>query len=502
MKHPSREGLQEIWRLALPIIASMASATVAGFVDTWFVALVGTAEVAAAMPAGITAFTLTAFPLGITQCVSTFAAQALGRGEPKEGAAYAWQGLYLSLVVGIGCFLLWPAAPSFFALFGHDPEIVALEVTYFRLRLWGVGLSVAIGALNGFFYGIHRPRVALVAMVVDNVANVILCYILVFGKFGAPALGLAGAALAFVLSFVAQLAVLLGAFLSQPYHNEFATRDEWRLAGSRLRQLLHIGWPAGLQSAIDVLGWGVLIVLLVGRFGKEQLAASNIAIQYMTISFMPGIGLAQALTALVGRYIGEGKIDIAIQRVYEGLFLALSYMTLMGVMYLTLREPFMEFFNTDPVVVQAGKNILLCVAVFQLFDAMNFTFVGALRGAGDTHWIAGLIVTLSLLVLAPLSLGAVMYTNLESLGPWIAGTIYSIILGLALWWRFAQGKWREIDIFVTHEKKTTAVISGRQRDKFIQAFSILLSFISCEKEKGEKAHHPPIRLFLTSTFLS
>jgi len=459
MRRPSGEGLREIWRLALPIIASMASATVAGFVDTWFVALVGTAEVAAAMPASISAYTLTAFPLGITQCVSTFAAQSLGRGEPREGAAYAWQGLYLSLAVGLGAFLLWPAAPSFFASFGHEPEVVALEVMYFRLRLWGVGLSVAIGALNGFFYGMHRPRVPLVAMLIANIANVVFCYILVFGKFGAPAFGLAGAAFAFVLSFVAQLAVLLGAFLSQPCHNEFATRGAWQPAWFRLRQLLHIGWPAGLQSAIDVLGWGVLIVLLVGRFGKEQLAASNIAIQYMTISFMPGIGLAQALTVLVGRYIGEGKIEIAVQRVYEGLFLALSYMMLMGVMYLTLRGPFMAFFNTDPEVIQAGKNILLCVAVFQLFDALNFTFAGALRGAGDTHWTAGLIVVLSLFLLAPLSLGAVMYTNLESLGPWIAGTIYSIVLGLALWWRFARGKWREIDIFAANEKKTTAVLS-------------------------------------------
>src|SRR5258706_307503 len=238
MNRPSREGLREISRLAFPIIASMASATVAGFVDTWMVALVVTAEIEAAMPAGITAYTLTAFPLGVTQCVSTFAAQALGRGEPREGASYAWQGLYLSLLVGLGSFLLWPAAPWFFSLFGHEPEIVALEVMYFRVRLWGV-----------------------------------------------------------------------------------------------------------------------LIVLLVGRFGKEQLAASNIAIQYMTISFMPGIGLAQALTALVGRYIGAGKTEVAIQRVNEGLMLALSYMTLMGLMYVTLRGPFIAFFNTDVRVIQAGKDI-------------------------------------------------------------------------------------------------------------------------------------------------
>jgi MATE family multidrug resistance protein len=423
---------------------------------------VGTAEVAAAMPASITAFTLTALPLGIARCVSTFAAQALGRGTPEEGAAFAWQGLYLSLAVGIACFALWPAAPGFFSSFGHEPGVVALEVTYFRVRLWGTGIAVAVEALNGFFYGIHRPKVPLVAMVVDNVANVLLCYVLIFGKLGAPALGLTGAALAFVLSFVFQFLVLLGAFLSRACHAEFSTRSAWRLAWFRLRQLLHIGWPAGMQLAIDVLSWGVLIVLLVGRFGKEQLAASNIAIQYMTISFMPGIGLAQALTVLVGRYIGEGRIDLAVQRVYEALFLAMGYTALMGVVYFIFRAPFIGFFDADPQVILVGSNILLCAAAFQIFDAMGFTFAGALRGAGDTHWTAGITVALALGVFAPLSLGSVAFTNLQSLGPWLAGTVNVVLLGLALWWRFARGKWQEIDIFAAGEEREAVAIPSRE----------------------------------------
>jgi Na+-driven multidrug efflux pump len=90
---------------------------------------------------------------------------------------------------------------------------------------------------------------------------------------------------------------------------------------------------------------------------------------------------------------------------------------------------------------------------------MNFTFAGALRGAGDTHWTAGLIVLLSFVLFAPLSVGAVLFTNLESLGPWLAGTIYSIILGSALWRRFALGKWRDIDIFAGEMKRPTTALS-------------------------------------------
>ncbi|MCS6927377.1 MAG: MATE family efflux transporter [Candidatus Binatia bacterium] len=462
MIFPSPEGLREILRLAIPIIASMASATVMGFVDTWLIALVGTAEVAAAMPAGIVAYTLTALPLGITQCVSTFAAQALGRGTPAEGAAFTWQGLYLSLAVGLASFLLWPAAPGFFSLFGHEPEVVALEVVYLRVRLWGIGFAVAIGALNGFFYGIHRPKVPLVAMIVANAVNIVLCYALIFGRLGLPGLGLAGAAVAMVLGFVVQTGLLLSVFLSRPCSRAFGTRTGWHFAWSRMRQLLHIGWPAGLQTALDVLGWGVLIVLLVGRFGKAQLAASNIAIQYMTISFMPALGLGQALTALVGRYIGEGRLDLAVQRVYEALFLAIAYMGLMCVIYAAFRVPFMAFFNSDPQVIQAGSNILLCAAAFQVFDGMGITFAGALRGAGDTHWIAGVTILLLLCVFAPLSLGSVAFTDLQSLGPWLAGTVNVILLGLALWWRFAGGRWQEINIFAPAAARNLRVLSSQE----------------------------------------
>ena len=453
MTFPTRAGLREILGLASPIIASMASFTVMGFVDTWMVSLVGTAEVAAAMPGGVMAFTITALPLGMTRCVSTFAAQAIGRGDPRSGAAFAWQGIYFGLIVGMACLLLLPFAAIFFSLFGHEPEVVLLEVAYFRVRVWGIGLSVIIGALSGFFYGIHRPRISLIGVLTANVTNVVLNYVFIFGHWGAPRLGLAGAGLAMVLSFVVQIGVLLSFFLSASYCTEFSTRTAWRPDWTRMRQLLHIGWPAGAQSAIDVLGWGLLIIMLVGRFGKEHLAASNIAIQYMMISFMPAMGLSQALSALVGRYIGEGKLETAVQRVFETLFLCLVYVGLMGVFFFIFRFSLIAVFSTEPLVIQLGANILLCAVAFQLFDGLGITFFGALRGAGDTHWPAGLTVFVLIAVFTPLSLGSVAYTNLESLGPWLAGTVNVILLGLGFWWRFAQGTWREIDIFAMQETR-------------------------------------------------
>jgi Na+-driven multidrug efflux pump len=122
----------------------------------------------------------------------------------------------------------------------------------------------------------------------------------------------------------------------------------------------------------------------------------------------------------------------------------------------------MAFFSADPEVIRIGSAILLCAAAFQVFDGMGFTFAGALRGAGDTHWTAGITVALSLCVFAPLSLGSVAFTDLKSLGPWLAGTIQVIFLGLALWWRFARGKWQEIDIFATEERRKAVTVPSQQ----------------------------------------
>jgi len=449
MKNPASSGMREVLRLALPIILSMASTTIMSFVNTWMVAMVGTAEVAAAMPAGIVIFTIESLAGGMVRCVGIFAAQALGRGAPREGSAYAWQGIYLSLAAGVFCFILWPWAPAFFSSFGHEPEVASLEVIYFRVRLWSLGPSVMIAALGAFFYGIHRPMILLVTTVVADVINVILAYALIFGKLGAPALGLRGAGLAIVFASALQALFLLAAFLSNPFHQAFATRSTLRPSYQRLRQLFHIGWPAGVQAALDILGWGLLIILLVGRFGKEHLAASNIAIQYMTISFMPALGLSLAATALVGKYIGAGRLELATRRTYETLFLAVGYMVSMGVIFFMFRNPLMSFFSADPTVVAAGGPILICAALFQTFDAMGLTFIGALRGAGDTHWIAGATVALLLMAFAPLSLGAVAFTDLKSLGPWLGGTAYVILLGLVMWWRFTGRRWQEINIFTT-----------------------------------------------------
>ena len=153
---------------------------------------------------------------------------------------------------------------------------------------------------------------------------------------------------------------------------------------------------------------------------------------------MPTLGLGQALTALVGRYIGEGKPELAVQRVYEAFFLAMSYMALMGhVLRPCFESLSWAFFSQDPTVIQVGSSLLICAALLQVFDSMGITFAGALRGAGDTHWDCRFDDYAFGLRLHAAQPGFRALDQSRIPRTVAAGTINVSLFGFGLWWRFS-----------------------------------------------------------------
>ena len=122
-------------------------------------------------------------------------------------------------------------------------------------------------------------------------------------------------------------------------------------------------------------------------------------------------------------------------------------MTLVAGCVFLFRSSLARVFTADPTVIGIAGNLMMCAVLLQLFDGTGIVFAGALRGAGDTRWIAGLTTVLLLCVFTPLSVGSVLFTGLESLGPWIAGTVNVCLFSAGVWWRFSSGAWKRIDIF-------------------------------------------------------
>ncbi|HUW63057.1 MAG TPA: MATE family efflux transporter [Candidatus Bathyarchaeia archaeon] len=441
-------GVREVMGMSGPIILGSLSYTIMLFVDNVMVARLGTSALAAVGSAGLWTFILGCFILGVVGCVSTFVAQSMGRGAMDNCARYTWQGIYVALLAAVLALVLWPISGPLFRLMPHPPEVIRLELIYFRIRLPGYVMMAMITALASFFQGIGRPGIPMVVAIAANLANVGLNYLLIFGKFGFPRWGIGGAATATVMAMVLQVVLLFFIFLSRPVHDRFGSRGARAFDRVKARELLRIGVPAGFMFFMDVFNWGIFSSFIVGYFGAVSLASHNASMSFMHLCFMPALGLNQGIAAIVGYYIGKKRIDRAFSRTYTAMKIAAAYMALAGIVFAVFGSRLIAtFFSDDPAVIHLGHILLIFSAAFQGFDAINIVASGALRGAGDTRWMAVATFVLNYFVFLPAAMLLAFSAGWGAIGAWTGATAYIVILSGFLFTRFARGQWQHIRIF-------------------------------------------------------
>ncbi len=445
---PLKQEAGKLLVLAAPMILTMVSRMLMGFIDFVMVSRLGTEATAAISPSTIFVFTIICFGMGGATSIQTFAAQSMGRGRHRDAARYAWQGFYLA---GVFTALSIPAvllSEPFWKLIGHSAPVQALEIVYCETAFWCLGFSILCVSLDSFFNGIQKPSVGLISVLVSPVFNVIANYCLIYGNFGFPALGIQGAAIATVIAWGVRAGMLTLVFLSREFHRVYRTRISAQLDREKIKDILRVGGPIAVQWVLDIGAWFVFLTLLMGKFGTSSMAAANIGLQYMHLSFMPAIGLGIALCSLVGHAIGEGNPDLAARRVKVGMLITGAYMGLIGLLLLLARTELTGLMSKDPEVIRLGAGVLIWAAIFQIFDAAQITYVNALRGAGDTKGPAILVAGHCWVVFIAGGYAiAHWFPHWDVHGPWMMCTLYIILLGLALWRRFAKGQWRRIDLF-------------------------------------------------------
>jgi len=442
-------GTGEVVRLAVPTVLNTVSVTVMQFVDGWMVSRVSKEALSAQFIGAVSAFVAISFFMGVLSCVSTFASQNLGAGRPDRSALYGWQGLWVAWGAAGLLSPLIPLAPHILGMFGHSPHVTHLETQYFQIMLSGTVFSLSARALGAWFVGVHRPMINLLAGAAANGVNVLANWVLIFGKAGFPALGLVGAGIGTVIGFFVEAAILVTVFLLDGAGRRFAARRAFCFRWSAILDLLRIGVPTGTMFSGDILMWAVFMGKVLGGFGTAALAAAAILNRYWHLCFMPAIGVSAAVTAIVGRYCGAGRPHLAWRRAHAGFLLIEAYMVTMGLVIWLAREPLVAVFNEagDPAVQAIATRAVFFILLCQAFDAMNVTFIGALRGAGDTLW-PGVV---QLLLAYGLGLGgSALVAHLKpewgSLGPWAMISGYVTVLGCVMWCRFLGGRWRSMRV--------------------------------------------------------
>ncbi len=444
-----RGEMRRIFAMALPNIGTSVTRMLMGFVDFVMVSLwLGTDAQAAVSPASLMVFAVLCLGNGVAISVTTFASQALGRGQPREAGAFGWQTFYFGIAFGL---LTWPSvmlAPLFYHWVGHPPAVMQAEIDFSTVALWSAAPSAIVWGLDGFFNGVQRPGVSVFSAVAGLCSNAVLNYGFIFGAWGLPRLGIAGVALATVIGWCLRAAILTGMFLSGEFARKYHTREMWRPSRDKIRDMIRIGGPTSVQWLLDIAAWVMFMTIMMGAYGTPAMAATNIGVQFMHVSFMPAVGIGIALTSLVGHAIGQGKPDLAFRRTRAASIMICGYMGAVGLVFWLARAPLMGLLSHDPAVIELGCTVLIWAAVFQVFDGLGITYASALRGAGDTRWPAGafLVYCWGVFITGGWLVGR-LWPGLGINGPWMMCTLYIVLLGLTLWWRFARGHWKKIRLF-------------------------------------------------------
>jgi MATE family multidrug resistance protein len=446
-------SLEYMLRLAAPMVITTVSFTIMQFVDRFMVSRLGTHALAAILPAGFVSFLPGGFAIGAMASLNTFVSQSLGRGEKEKCANYYWQAMYMGFVYFVTVVVvMWPAAPWIFRMMGQPPDVIGMEVIYLRILLYAHVLAVVNWACSQFFMGIHRPVITMFASLAGQVVNVAANYILIFGKLGLPAMGVAGAGWGTCIGIAVGAGINMAVFLGRSMSETYGSRRTLRVDFGKMYDLLKVGLPAGFGLMVDVALWGVILVGLVGRFGTDALAATSAVLAFTSLSVMPVVGMGTALTAAVGKTIGQGTKKLALRQTSVCMRISLVYMGLVGICFFVFRYSLMAFWTPEPAkdeaVIAMGAQILICAAVYQVFYAARTIYSGSLRGAGDTVWLA-VVSAVGAVVILGLGgeIAAWLFPSLGALGPWMAATLSIIAVGLANRWRFKSNRWMDIDLF-------------------------------------------------------
>jgi len=448
-------GWRDVLTTSLPLVASTAATSVMLFTDRMFLGRHSVAEVAAAVPAGMAAFTCACFFHGVVGYVNTFVAQYVGAGQPRRVGAAVGQGFHLALLSGAILAVASQLAGPLCAWADHAPAVQRLEASYFTIVMAGSVFALVGNALSCFYSGRGRTGVVMVVSLVGTAVNVPLDYAWINGRWGLPEWGIEGAAWATVVSQAVSAALYALVLLRSDERQRYCVIEGLVPDRGLFLRLLRYGLPAGMSFFLEIFAFTVFI-LLVGRLGTAELAATNVVFSINSLAFMPMLGFHIAVTTLVGQALGRNAPDEAEEATQSAFELTFAYMVVIGALYVFWPEPLLELFrsrDSDPAeaehLVELGVVLLRFVALYSLFDACNLVYSGALKGAGDTRF-TGLVtagMALGLFVL-PTYVGLV-YCGGGLYTAWTLATVYTCSIALAFRLRYRAGGWKHLRVIET-----------------------------------------------------
>ena len=423
----------------------MLGHTFVAFADNVMVGQLGTAELAAVSLGNSFVFIAMSLGIGFSTAITPLVAEADSANNISQGKNAFKHGLMLCTLLSVLLFLIILLLKPLMYYMDQPKEVVELAIPYLNYVALSLIPLIIFQALKQFSDGLSNTKYPMYATILANVINIILNYLLIFGSFGFPKLGIVGAAIGTLFSRIIMVYFLWMIFKSKDKFRPYITNFNFKKIEQKISaKLFNLGFPSALQMFFEV-GIFTAAIWLSGVLGKNPQAANQIALNLSSMTFMVGIGLSVAAMVRVGNQKGLNDF-ISLRRIaFSIFFLTFIIEIIFASFFLIFRNWLPTLYidgdtlvniNDNTEVVLTASKLLLVAAFFQIFDGLQVAILGALRGLQDVK-IPAFITFISYWIVGfPVSYYLGLYTSLESVGIWIGLFTGLFVASILLYIRF------------------------------------------------------------------
>lgn len=447
-KDRSSTGYGDILRIVWPLALGMVNHAVMQFVDRAFLSHYSMSSLEAILPASTLTWICMSFFQTVTGYSGVFVSQYHGALDKVNVVRSYRAGLVIAAVSGLAMFPLIPLCNFIFEATAATAEVLALEKTYCGIVMAGGVFVFGQMAVSSYFTGRGRTRVVFWVSLVGNLLNIAVDPILIFGWWGVPELGMAGAAYATVGSLVFQC-LLLGYLARRESRGERVSVKGFGETFGLLKRILRFGVPAGASEVLNMASF-TIFVFVTGRVGEVAFAASNACFAVNYLLYAPMAGFAIGAQTLVGQARGRGDNAGARLVLRRTLVLALAFVMTACALIVLLHRPVLSLFVPADAAcygefMHVGFVLLLLMGAWMVFDSTDTVVSGALKGAGDTKFVMTWMFIASFLIWLPMVFAVAAFHNTM---PALWGTMvaYVVVICTGTLIRWHRGRWTKIEI--------------------------------------------------------
>ncbi|MDZ4665645.1 MAG: MATE family efflux transporter [Bacteroidota bacterium] len=432
----SKQHYKETINLAWPLILTQVGHIVTGMVDTIFLGQIGVAEQAAGIFANNISMLLLVFGIGLSYATTPLVTNAHENNDLEQKASLFKNSLFLNLSTSFVLFLILFFSVPLLKHLQQPPEVVEMATPFFEVIIFSMIPTTLFFVCKQYCEGLSNTSAGLIISVLGNILNIVLNYLLINGYMGLPKMGYMGSAWAtFIARCFMGIAFLYLMYKTPALNAIFTVYKKVNVNMKHLGELAKIGFNSAMQFTFEVAAF-VIAGLMAGSFGKEQIDAHGIALHIAAFTYMFGSGIGSAATIRIGIFNAQNNWQEVKNAGLTAIKLVLMVMGGCGLIFLALHQYLPSIFSSEKAVIELASQLLLIAALFQLFDGLQVTVIGILRGIEDVR-ISTLITFIGYWVIALSLCYLLAFTfKMEVIGIWIGLLVSLVFVGLALFWRF------------------------------------------------------------------